>query len=770
MACEVGSCGPPRGAVVAARTPAASPSATSPTVAAKPPAFELAEVAPLLQNPALGDVRRALLAKDPRGAADGLAVAVKGGQLAGLELDRARFLLGRLLQQAKDDAGAEQAYAAISPGYALAPHAALRRALLLAKRGKAAEASALLASVPDAPPFAVDRHFVVGDLATQKGDHAAAAEAYAAEKKGPRAFDAIIRWAEEVGAAGKADGALEAATAVRRLRFEHPSSALAPRAEAAEGKCRALLPAPQQAAFGPPTAAEDAIAAQAWLEAGKPKEALPAARKLLASEPKGSDAWCRAANVVARAHERLRERAKASDAYGELVDGCADEALRVAALYDGGKLALSAKLPDVARARFAALEKDYPKHRLADDARLRGALAAIDAGDVAKGEAMLRSLPDDYPQGDMKTEALFRLALPRMKQGDWAGALPHLEKSVALAPREDGYFVAGRAQYFLGRARLETGATAEGVAKLLDVVAKEPLTFAAAMAYARLAARSAEDAAAAKKALESGIAAEPGGALFDPSRPELASPAFVRGVELARIGETDLARKELAAAGLLDDAAKDPSAQWLVAALFARVGDAKAAHGFPRGRLDEWHKHFPGGKWRAAWEIAFPRAYAELVEPSAAAEGVPPTLVWAVMREESAFDADAASPSAAYGLLQLIVPTASRYAKPLKLPSDAHALLRPDVNVPLGVAYLKKLRAEFPENPGLAVPSYNAGEGATHRWLSPPLASSFDLWVESIPYDETRKYTKRVLASYWAYVALYQPPALDAELRAAAGR
>jgi soluble lytic murein transglycosylase len=116
------------------------------------------------------------------------------------------------------------------------------------------------------------------------------------------------------------------------------------------------------------------------------------------------------------------------------------------------------------------------------------------------------------------------------------------------------------------------------------------------------------------------------------------------------------------------------------------------------------------------------------------------------------------------------VPTAAHYAKPLKLPSDAHALLRPDVNVPLGVAYLKKLRAEFPDNPGLAVPSYNAGEGATHRWLSPPLAGSFDLWVESIPYDETRKYTKRVLASYWSYVALYEPARLDAELRAAAGR
>lgn len=772
MACEVGSCGPPHPAQVpapVASVSAAPPAAPSGSTAASVVAFDLGSVVALAQHPALVDVRTALGSKDPRAAADALSIVLKANKLVGKDLDRARFLLGRLLQQAKDEEAASQAYAAVSADYPLEPHASLRRATMLAKKGKSDDALALLSHVPATAPFSVDRHFVTGDALAAKGDHAGAADAYAAEKKGPRAFEAIIRWAEEVAAASKTADAFEAAKAVRRVRFERPASVLAPRAEEAENKCKALLPAAEQATFGAPSGAEQSVAAQAWLDAGKPKDALPLASKVVATEKKGTEPWCRAATTVARAHERLRERAKASDAYGELIAGCADETVRVSALYDGAKAALSAKLPDVARARFLTIEKDYPKHRLADDARLRGALAAIDAGDVAKGEAMLAALPDDYVSGDMRTEALFRLALPRMKKGDWAGALPYLEKSLAIAPHEDGYFVAGRAQYFLGRAKIETGAVADGVAKLRDVIAREPLTFASAMAYARLTARSKDDAETARKAIEQGIAFEPAGTLFDLTRPEVSTLAFARGVELARVGESDLARKELAVAGLLEDATKDPSAQWLVAAIFAKVTDAKAAHGFPRARLDEWNRHFPGGKWRTAWEIAFPRGFADFVEPAATNESVPPTLVWAVMREESAFDPDAASPSAAYGLLQLIVPTASHYAKALKLPSDAHALLRPDVNVPLGVAYLKKLRAEFPENPGLAVPSYNAGEGATHRWLSPPLAGSFDLWVESIPYDETRKYTKRVLASYWAYVALYEPTKLDAELRAAAG-
>lgn len=779
LACEAGSCGPRvvPPATVGAASSSAPPAAPPPSPTAP---FDLASVSPLVAHPALAAVRAAMFAKDPKAASDALKIALDSGKLAGDDVDRGRFLLGRLLVQAKDEDGADVAYSAVREASPLYAHAAVRRAAFAAKRGKSDDALALIAKLPDVPALATDRHFVQGDALSAKGDHVGAAEAYAAERKGVRAVEALIRYAEELAfatkpgditddASDKAKAMVEAANGVRRIRFDHPTSTLAPRAEEAERRCRSLLPG-ALAIVPLPTAPEQVMAAHATLEAGKAKEAVALASKLVASGKKGEDAWCKASMVLARALEKHHEKSRASDVYGDVAAACSDETTRTTALYDGAKLALSLKQPDLARTRFATLETAFPKHRLADDARLRGAAIAIDAGDVAKGEALLASLPDDYPAGDMRTEALFRLALPRMKKGDWAGAIPYLEKSLAIAPREDGYFVAGRALYFLGRAKLETGATADGVAKLHDVLKNEPLSFAAAMAYARLAARGADEATAAKADIDHGIAFEPTGALFDPTRAETKTPAFARGVELARVGETDLARKELATAGLLKDATNDAEAQWLVAAIFARTGDARASHGFPRVRLNDWTHHFPGGKWRTAWELAFPRAYADLVEPEATKQEVPATLVWAVMREESAFDSDATSPSAAYGLLQLIVPTAMAYGKPLKLQPDAKSLLRPDVNVPIGVAYLKKLRNEFPDNPnGLAVPSYNAGEGATHRWSSPPLAPSFDLWVESIPYDETRKYTKRVLASYWAYVALYEPAHLDAELRAAAG-
>jgi soluble lytic murein transglycosylase len=94
-------------------------------------------------------------------------------------------------------------------------------------------------------------------------------------------------------------------------------------------------------------------------------------------------------------------------------------------------------------------------------------------------------------------------------------------------------------------------------------------------------------------------------------------------------------------------------------------------------------------------------------------------------------------------------------AKPLNLPSDAESLKRPEVNIALGCRYLSVLRRQFPDNPLLAIPGYNAGPGKPKDWLADRPNQDFDLWVEEMPYEETRNYTKRVLTSLVAYEFLY---------------
>jgi soluble lytic murein transglycosylase len=335
-----------------------------------------------------------------------------------------------------------------------------------------------------------------------------------------------------------------------------------------------------------------------------------------------------------------------------------------------------------------------------------------------------------------------------MSAGDWAAALPVLDRGLSAGVRDEA--PPGRFAYFRARALLETGDTAAAREALAGVIGASPLSYYMLHAYTRLFDL---DPARAREALEQAIAREPGGAFVIADDPAFHGPALRRAVELIRQGEIEYARREIGA--LLKDGAS-PSLTWAVALLSSRLGALSLSHNLPRTRLSDWLGHYPAGRWREPWEIAFPRAYSDFVEREAKKSGIPPALAYAIMREESAFDPDVVSPARAYGLMQLIVPTAKHVAKGLGISCDELSLAVPETNVTLGCKFLSDLRAKFPQNPHLAIPAYNAGPGAPQRWIDGRANDDFDLWVEQIPFDETRRYTKRVLTSYAAYAFLYQ--------------
>jgi soluble lytic murein transglycosylase len=243
-------------------------------------------------------------------------------------------------------------------------------------------------------------------------------------------------------------------------------------------------------------------------------------------------------------------------------------------------------------------------------------------------------------------------------------------------------------------------------------------------------------------------------------QPEFDSPGFKRALELLRQSEYELAKREVVALDIAKPGA-EPKLLWGLALLYARAGSAKEAHAVARGLLTDWLGRWPTGDWVRAWELAFPRPYEKLVTRETKKNGVPESLVYAVMREESAFDPDAVSPAAAHGLMQLIVPTAKMLAKPIGLPFDPVSLKRPLINVALGSRGLSRLLDRFERNPVLAIPGYNAGPGRPIRWLKERPHMDFDVWVELIPFNETRRYTKRVLASRAAYAYLYARKTAD---------
>ncbi len=121
------------------------------------------------------------------------------------------------------------------------------------------------------------------------------------------------------------------------------------------------------------------------------------------------------------------------------------------------------------------------------------------------------------------------------------------------------------------------------------------------------------------------------------------------------------------------------------------------------------------------------------------------------MRQESAFDPRAASEASAYGLLQLIAPTARRIADQLHEPFVESSLITPDSNVRYGAHYIAQLSGYFGGNLALVAAAYNAGPEAVFRWLSAPEKIGIDAFVARIPFDQTRSYVERVLGNLARY-------------------
>ena len=156
------------------------------------------------------------------------------------------------------------------------------------------------------------------------------------------------------------------------------------------------------------------------------------------------------------------------------------------------------------------------------------------------------------------------------------------------------------------------------------------------------------------------------------------------------------------------------------------------------------------------FQLAFPRPFGDVVSANAQTYDVPLNLLYAIMREESAFNPAAMSPRRARGLMQMIRPTARRMARDADLKRfRLRKLFQPPTSVHLGTHYVASLLEQFDGNIVAAIASYHAGERTVGRWLKSRGHMSPDEFIEDIPYTSTRRYVKKVLSSYGVYRLLY---------------
>jgi soluble lytic murein transglycosylase len=145
------------------------------------------------------------------------------------------------------------------------------------------------------------------------------------------------------------------------------------------------------------------------------------------------------------------------------------------------------------------------------------------------------------------------------------------------------------------------------------------------------------------------------------------------------------------------------------------------------------------------YELLYPRPYDREVREASKLSGLKPELIYGVMRQESLYRNDAVSSAGARGLLQMLPETARRTATTWKRPKPKpDDLFDPQLSVPLGAAHLRTLVDKFDGQVVVALAGYNAGPKAAARWL-PENSLEPDVWIENIPFNETRNYVQRIL-------------------------
>lgn len=351
---------------------------------------------------------------------------------------------------------------------------------------------------------------------------------------------------------------------------------------------------------------------------------------------------------------------------------------------------------------------------------------AYEANDYRLARERLEACAKVLEGSGWASSARWYRALTWLLEDEPGKALPILEELVRTAPNDRE---ADKHRYWLARAKLASGDEEGGKRGLRLLATSSPTSWYGLLARARLGLDPVKGAKV------------PGDAL---SRHAASDESARRARLLHALGFDEAARSMAAARGrsladlALSQQLGDAHRPWRNGARFRPTQAVKAERVVARD----------------GWRASYPEPYAEHVKAACERHGLDPALAWAIMRTESGFLPTAESVVGALGLMQLMPYTAQGIAKVIRAPAPKPSeLLKPAVSVELGVAVLALGQREL-GHPLLSVASYNGSPTAVSEWMRDFGHLEPELFVERIPFRETRDYVKKVLPDVALYRAL----------------
>lgn len=470
--------------------------------------------------------------------------------------------------------------------------------------------------------------------------------------------------------------------------------------------------------------------ATAALEAGHPAEALALYDQAIS---KTLNPVQRRLAEMGRARAFFRERKyrSAAEAYGALLPDIEARFWRARSLARNGRVEESLE-------EFAKVARGSDEEFASWALYLKGTLHE-DRHEVAEAiRSFERAAQYQRFPGRVRS-ALWRKGWVQYGVGRHADARATFE---VLVEETDGLLARLRPRYWAARAATRAGHASVGRGELNALARDFPLTYYGWRAQERLALDRA-GLIVTQRALAEGTR-------------RVDDEAIERAALLIEAGLDDLARDELRIAAARARGFVDRTR---VGILLARVGDYHRANQLVVSAYgDSLARGLQPGR-EALWWLAWPPAYRETISAVFPEEAsIEPELVWAIMREESHYRVDARSAVGALGLLQLMPDTAAQLAREKGIEGfEPEDLFDPRTNITLGASYLDQLSTRFDGRLSAAIGSYNAGPRRVSGWLRGAAEHlDDDVWVENIPYDQTRAYVKRVLRSLHVYRSFYR--------------
>jgi soluble lytic murein transglycosylase len=402
-------------------------------------------------------------------------------------------------------------------------------------------------------------------------------------------------------------------------------------------------------------------------------------------------------------------------------------------------MARSGRVEEAIR-RLIALADGPGRLKGRHNARQIAALLLVGEGRGKEARPFFEDLAGVRHRPFLQRDALWQLGWEAYREGHFEIARSYfadLEKS------ERSEIAKLRPRYWGARSFERLGATDAAEARYRELARDHPLSYYGWRAAQRIGGAPARGAGPRDQSLEHS------------SQNAAPSSDFERARILLAAGLREPARQELRS---LSKKLRTPEDLARLAGLYTANGDRNAAQLLAIRIGTEKLARGPQHQREALWWYAWPRAHADFVDRAIAAAGgdVSPALVRAIVREESSFRPRVVSVVGARGLMQILDETGRGLAKRGGEETyDAEDLFNPETNIRLGTRYLAELREEFPERPAAAIASYNAGPRVVRKWTTADPDLEEDEWVESIPYNQTRNYVRRVQRSVHVYASLY---------------